>query len=77
MGLWSAMGKLSAIWSRYGERIEATMDIWLQEDGAPAAPAKPSADVVDELRAVVGNAPMTPGERDKFNRVHNIHARTD
>jgi len=74
MSLWTAIGKAAALWSQYGDKIEATMDIWLAQDKTPA---KSPADVADELRAAVGNDRMTPGERDRFNREHNIHVRKD
>ncbi len=73
MSIFSAIGKAAAVWAKHGDKIERTLEIWAEDDAAPAKPAE----VVDELRKVVGADPMTPGERDRFNREHQIHARKD
>ena len=65
MSIFSAIGKATAIWAKYGDRIEATMDIWLAE--SVDAAGKP-ADVANELRKAVGNRPMTKEEEEKFNQ---------
>jgi len=65
MSLWTALGKAVALWSQYGDKIEATMDIWLAKDAADLA--KPPSEVVNEVRQMVGTKPMTAAEKEKFD----------
>lgn len=70
MSAWSALGKALALWAQYGDRIEATMDIWLTE-----AQPKSEDEAKSAARAALDS--MTPGERTAFNKDHNIHTRED
>lgn len=70
MSVWTALGKAMALWSQYGDRIEATMDIWLTE-----AKPKSEDETKNSIRQTLDS--MTPGERASFNREHNIHTRED
>jgi len=70
MSIWETAGKLMAFYAKYGDKINKTFDIW-NEDEVPKTPEevqKAARRTLDE---------MTPGERDKFNRDHNIHTRGD
>lgn len=62
MTIFSAIGKAMALWNQHGDKIERTLDIWL-EDTAPAKPAE----AADELRKAVGVKPMTAEERARFD----------
>lgn len=72
MTIFSAIGKAMALWNKHGDKIERTLDIWL-EDTEPAKPA----DAANELRKAVGAKPMTPAEQAAFDREHQIHRRED
>ncbi len=70
MSIWDTAGKLMAFYTKYGERINKTLDIWIEGEATktPEEVQKAARRTLDE---------MTPGERDKFNRDHNIHTRED
>jgi len=70
MSVWETAGKLMAFYTKYGERINKTLDIWIEGEATktPEEAREATRKTLDE---------MTPGAREQYNRDHNIHTRGD